>query len=175
MIDRWRGAAIPAVAAFAGCLVLSGAAVLWRGRAAAAPTVQPIQFNHKKHVEELELTCLTCHAFFETETFSGLPAADVCSTCHSQAQGKSPEEARLVRLLQTGAPLEWRSLFRQPGHVFYSHRRHVVAGKLECANCHGAIAKTSAPPTRVRRLRMQDCIDCHRRSGASADCTNCHR
>jgi hypothetical protein len=170
--EGWR----PAIVGFAALLVFSGAAAfLTGGRSVRATKRQPIAFNHKKHVEELELSCLTCHASFEKETFSGLPGADVCSSCHSEAQGKSKEEAKLVKLLQTGAPLEWQSLFRQPPHVFYSHRRHVMVAKLECATCHGAIAKTVVPPESVRRLRMQDCIDCHRRSGASTDCTNCHR
>ena len=165
-----------ASASFAGFFVLAGVVtVLRHDGATSAKALQPIRFNHRKHVDELELGCLTCHTSYEKETFSGLPAADLCSTCHSEAQGKSAEEARLVKLLQSGAPLEWEPLFRQPSHVFYSHRRHVVGARLACPTCHGAIAKTVAPPASVRRLRMQDCIDCHRRSGTPADCTNCHR
>jgi hypothetical protein len=173
-IDRaWR----PAVAGFFAFLLFSGvAAVLTGGRSEpSSSTKQPVAFNHKKHVQELELSCLTCHVSYEKEAFSGLPGADICSGCHSEPQGKSKEEAKLVRLIQAGAPLQWQSLFRQPAHVFYSHRRHVVVAKLECVTCHGSIAKTTTPPESVRRLRMQDCIDCHRRLGARTDCTNCHR
>jgi Cytochrome c7 and related cytochrome c/Class III cytochrome C family len=139
------------------------------------PVRQPIAFNHHKHVEEASLTCSTCHQFFETEAFSGLPAADVCAMCHLEPQGKSAEERELVRLLKAGAPLDWKPLFRQPSHVFSSHRRHVVVAKIDCAVCHGDIGKSTEPPSQVRRLVMQDCIDCHRRRGAAAECTTCHR
>lgn len=161
--------------AFLALFFLTAAATTWRVRHSGPGAAQPIAFNHKKHVKDLDIACSSCHQFFEKETFSGLPAADVCSACHSEAQGKSAEEARLVGLLKAGTPLEWTGLFRQPAHVFYSHRRHVMAAKIECPTCHGMIAASTAPPRRVERLRMQDCLDCHRRSKVSTDCTACHR
>lgn len=139
------------------------------------PILQPIRFNHRKHVKDNELSCDTCHRFYEKESFSGLPDADVCASCHSEPQGKSAEEAKLVALLKSGAELKWQSLFRQPAHIFYSHRRHVVAAKLECPTCHGAIGDSVTPPEHVRKLRMQDCLDCHDRNKVSTDCTACHR
>jgi hypothetical protein len=139
------------------------------------PVRQPIAFNHRKHVEEASLTCSTCHQFYETEAFSGLPAADVCAMCHLEPQGKSAQELELVKLLKAGKPLEWKPLFRQPPHVYYSHRRHVVSGKLDCVTCHGEIGKSVEPPARVKRLAMQDCLDCHRRHAVATECTACHR
>jgi Class III cytochrome C family/Cytochrome c7 and related cytochrome c len=167
---RWSAAVLSFIAFF----FLTGAITVWRSTPRVA-RAQPIAFNHKKHVEELELACSTCHQFYEKEAFSGLPGADTCSSCHQEPVGKSKEEAKLVRLLQSGAPLEWTPLFRQPAHIFYSHRRHVVAAKIQCAVCHGSIGASTAPPQSVRRLRMQDCLDCHRRSGVTTDCTGCHR
>jgi hypothetical protein len=153
----------------------AGAVVLRGGPPPERPVDQPIEFNHKKHVKDLDLACTTCHAFYEKESFSGLPGADVCASCHAEAQGKSEEEAKLVKLLGSGAALTWKPLFRQPPHVAYSHRRHVVVAKLECASCHGAVAETSVPPRRVRRLAMDDCVGCHLEKGVSTDCTACHR
>jgi len=164
-----------AILSFVAFFFLTGAVTVWRGSSRVARAAQPIAFNHKKHVEELEIACSSCHQFFEKETFSGLPGADTCSACHQEPVGKSKEEERLVRLLRSGAPLEWTSLFRQPAHVFYSHRRHVVAARIPCAVCHGSIAATVAPPESVKRLHMQDCLDCHKRSGVATDCTSCHR
>ena len=164
-----------AVVGFFLFVVAVSVVVAVRPRDASQPIRQPISFNHRKHVEDNALACSTCHQFYEKETFSGLPSAGDCAVCHLEAQGKSAEELKLVQLLKAGAPLDWRPLFRQPPHVFYSHRRHVIAGKLDCAVCHGAIAKSVEPPARVQRLRMQDCIDCHRRHGVSAECTTCHR
>ena len=136
---------------------------------------QPISFNHRKHVTELDLGCTTCHLTVETEAFSGLPDADLCAGCHLEPQGKSEEEKKLVEMLKKGTALAWKPLFRQPAHVFYSHRRHVTVAKLQCRVCHGAIADTTAPPVRVRRLVMDDCVSCHRRERVRTDCTVCHR
>ncbi len=168
-----RGAALLGLFGF---FFLTGAvSVLRSGRASSSNPAQPIAFNHRKHVKDLDLACSSCHQFYEKETFSGLPDADVCATCHLEPQGKSREEEKLVKLLKAGATPQWVPLFRQPAHVFYSHRRHVVAAKIECAVCHASIAESTAPPAAVRKLRMQDCLDCHRRSGVSTDCTACHR
>lgn len=136
---------------------------------------QPIAFNHRKHVEENGMECSECHEFYEKETFSGLPGAETCSFCHQEPLGESAEEQKLVKLLEEEAPLEWTSLFRQPPHVFYSHRRHVVVAQMECADCHGAIEESSAPPERVKQLTMDECVDCHQKEGARADCNTCHR
>ena len=175
-MSRGRFPWVPAALSFLLPLVVTTAVVTLLPRhGSTRPVRQPIAFNHKKHVEENSLTCSTCHAFYEKEAFSGLPGADVCAVCHLEPQGKSAEERELVRMLQAGTPLDWAPLFRQPSHVFSSHRRHVVVAKLECPTCHGQLANSTRPPARVRRLVMQDCIDCHRRLGASTECTACHR
>jgi menaquinone reductase, multiheme cytochrome c subunit len=164
---------IAAVAAVAMILSAAGSFVvarMWR-----AKTVQPVAFNHRKHVRENKIECSVCHAFYETQTFSGLPALDTCATCHTEAIGKSAEEQKVVKLVRDNQPLVWNSLFRQPPHIFYSHRRHVVKANLKCERCHGDIADTVAPPARVVKLRMNDCIACHEARGVAADCTTCHR
>lgn len=171
-----RAARLATLLAFLGFFAVTGAVSIWPSGGVSKPRgTQPIAFNHKIHVKDLDLACSSCHQFYEKETFSGLPDSEVCATCHLDPQGKSKEEERLVKLLKAGVALPWTPLFRQPAHVFYSHRRHVVAAKIECAACHGAIATSVAPPQSVKRLRMQDCQDCHRRSGVSSDCTACHR
>ena len=136
---------------------------------------QPIAFNHQKHVKDNDLACSTCHEYYEKEAFSGLPTSEICASCHLEPQGKSAEERELVRLLKAGAPLDWKPLFLQPPHVYYSHRRHVVTARIDCSVCHGGIAQTSFPPARVPRLRMADCIGCHEKHGAPTECTACHR
>lgn len=136
---------------------------------------QPVAFNHRKHVRENKLECSVCHQYYETQTFSGLPAIDVCATCHSQAIGKSAEEQKVVKLVSENKPVVWQSLFRQPPHIFYSHRRHVVKAKLKCEQCHGDIADTVSPPEAVVKLKMNDCIACHESRGVATDCTTCHR
>ena len=160
------------LAASAGMTALT----LGGGPAFLTPAVrQPLAFNHLKHVKDLDLACNTCHVTVETEAFSGLPSAEICAGCHAEAQGTTAEEKRLVKMIQDGTPLAWVSLFRQPPHVFYSHRRHVVVAKIPCTECHGGIAETTSPPLRVRKLQMKDCLACHERKRVSTDCTACHR
>lgn len=136
---------------------------------------QPAQFNHRVHVEDEGLECSTCHAFFEEETRSGLPEAALCALCHAEPQGESLAEAELVQLLEQGDPLEWRSVFRQPPHVFFSHRRHVAVAELECTTCHGEIGSSERSPREGRALAMDTCVDCHQSEGVSNACSRCHR
>lgn len=175
--DERRPGLVLRFAALAFVVVFCGAAAagLVTMRFRRSPVEQPMAFNHRKHVVDNELACSTCHQFYETETFSGLPDADTCATCHQERLGKSAEEARLVKMLSNHEPLVWNSLFRQPSHIFYSHRRHVVKAQIKCEGCHGNIAMTTSPPRQVKQLSMSDCIACHERMQVATDCTTCHR
>ena len=137
---------------------------------------QPIAFNHRKHTEDLELECEFCHPYVREGAHAGLPDAETCSVCHAEVQGTSAEAARVTALLESGDPLRFNKLFRLPTHVFYTHRRHVGLGELDCRTCHGAIAETERPPPRpLVRISMDFCLDCHRRRGLTTDCDACHR
>ncbi len=82
----------------------------------------------------------------------------------------------MTELISAGDPLRFTKLFTLPDHVFYTHRRHVGLGELECANCHGEIADTERPPPRALvQVTMDFCMDCHREQGQTLDCTACHR
>ncbi len=138
--------------------------------------LQPIAFNHRAHVENAQIECAECHAHFSQGAHSGLPGADVCMTCHSDPLTESPEEKKLRNLVEQRQPIVFSKLFRLPEHVYYSHRRHVVLGKIECARCHGDIAKTSAPPSRpLVQISMDFCTKCHLKAKVSNDCKSCHR
>jgi hypothetical protein len=175
---RWLGKDTLSASAIGFSLFLLGI-VLVSGlaRSALSPGAieQPVAFNHQIHVEELGLECTECHPYYEKEAFSGLPTAETCAFCHEEAQGENPEEMKLVRLLSEGRELEWKQLYRQPPHVFYSHRRHVAVADLQCQTCHGGISSSEVPPTRVRQLTMEACMDCHQENGVTNDCTTCHR
>jgi len=153
-------------------IVISGSAYAfwnWSKR-----VVQPIQFNHKKHVAQVE--CSGCHMYYSEGTRSGLPNEEVCGICHSVAMTDSTEEVKLRKLLDEGRPIVFKKLFHLPDHVYYSHRRHVVLGKLDCSACHGGIADTEVPPTRpLVNITMAYCTVCHERSKVTNDCIACHR
>lgn len=137
---------------------------------------QPIAFNHRAHVTSAQIECSECHAYFSKGAHSGLPGAEVCMACHSESLTESPEEAKLRYQVERGQPIVFRKLFRLPEHVYYSHRRHVVLGKLECVRCHGEIATSVSPPTRpLVQISMDFCMSCHTQSHVTNDCKSCHR
>ncbi len=136
---------------------------------------QPIQFSHKKHIEQ-EIECADCHRNFETATFSGLPTTEMCMDCHEDDSSDDPEMLKLLAFAAEDRNVPWQRVYEVADHVFYSHRRHVVAAELACTDCHGAIAETTVPPARPLVDQTMDwCLQCHEESGASSDCIHCHR
>lgn len=136
---------------------------------------QPIQFNHAKHKAK-GVECSVCHQNVEEQAFAGLPKVETCMLCHSTPQTESREEEKVRRFAEQGKEIPWQRLYRMPGHVFFSHRRHVTLAKVECQTCHGAIAEATSPPVRPAvKQSMRWCIACHEKQRALADCNACHR
>ena len=136
---------------------------------------QPIRFNHQKHINEVGLSCSDCHIYVDSQTFAGLPDLDLCLTCHEDPQTDIPEEEKLRTLQANGGYLNWERIYRVPDHVYFSHQRHVTAGKLECSTCHGSIAERNKPPTKPAiRISMERCMNCHEEKKVYNDCLSCH-
>jgi hypothetical protein len=135
---------------------------------------QPISFNHKKHVEQ-GLECDACHRYFKTQTFSGLPDIAICLECHKEPITNNPEEEKIRQYERKKEQIPWRYIYGEPDHVFFSHRRHVVLGKMECKNCHGDIGQSEKPPSRPWvKMTMNWCMDCHAKKKVTNDCLACH-
>ena len=170
---RFRGIISPAVAGFAGCFLLG--AVLFRDPGSIHSGTQPIAFNHAKHIAN-GLSCTDCHTGAKDEVRATLPALDTCMACHAAALGQSKEEEKLRALAAAGTELGWTKHVRVPSHVYFSHRRHVALGKLECTRCHAGMEKLTSPPEQaLGSFRMSNCIECHTRMQARTDCNDCHR
>jgi len=135
---------------------------------------QPIAFNHKIHAEN-DLECMDCHPFYQEHASSGKPSLETCLGCHEDPLGESEEEAKLREYLESGKEVEWQRLYRVPEDVFFSHRRHVVLGEIECKTCHGDIGESSAPPKRPVKITMKKCMKCHDERKADNDCIACHK
>ncbi len=135
---------------------------------------QPIAFNHKLHAEN-DLECLDCHPYYEEQAFSGKPSLETCSTCHEEPQGESPEEKKLIDFIESGKEIEWKRLYEIPEDVYFSHRRHVSLGNIECSACHGDIGESLKPPSKSVEMSMGRCMKCHEEKGADNDCIACHR
>ena len=138
--------------------------------------LQPIQYNHKLHVEDIGLECSQCHQYYEIDAAAGLPTTDDCAACHSDLQGESEEEQKLVSFIAEENELKWKRIFQLPRHVFFSHRRHIALAELECSECHGSMEERTEPPRMSDNdIDMDFCIDCHEKKDITNDCMNCHR
>lgn len=139
------------------------------------PVVQPIEYSHKLHVDS-GIACTSCHESAETAAAAGVPGIETCITCHQAAITESAEEEKVRQYAEREEEIPWRRVHQMPDHVYFSHRRHVAAGGVECEQCHGAIANLTAPPPRpLVNQSMTWCISCHRTRGATQDCVHCHR
>jgi len=141
-----------------------------------APGAQPVQFNHKLHVADQGLDCVECHRFVMKNRKATLPEKEVCAGCHSEPQGSSDEERKLVALLSSSEELNWQRVYVLPKHVYFSHFRHVTLGQIGCQSCHGEMKELTAPPRKQATgiIDMDFCIKCHRERRASSDCLACH-
>lgn len=137
-------------------------------------TTQPILFNHKIHAEN-GLGCEDCHTNFMKFASSGRPKLETCTQCHEETLTESKEEKRLSDYIQEGKEIDWIRLFHIPDDVYFSHRLHVVIGKIECSVCHGDIGESTQPPSKVQNLSMDKCMDCHEKRQVNNDCIACHR
>lgn len=154
--------------------------VMWAG-CAAAPR-QPIAFNHRLHTYN-GVPCLTCHATAASGQGAGLPGVATCRRCHEDVLYESPEKAKIRVAATSGQDLRWLPVFALKPFVYFSHRRHVTLGKIECRACHGDVEQQSTPfQAGARpfggRKGMATCITCHEESHspyAGTDCVNCHR
>jgi cytochrome c7-like protein len=140
-----------------------------------AHVVQPIQYNHQKHLNA-GLECSNCHTLYSSSPFAGLPTIDACAMCHSEKSSGTPEEAKIVELVQKNQPLVWKQVNQLPTHVYFSHQTHAVAGGIACAVCHGDMQKRTTPPSApLFTWKMNACLNCHAQRGATVDCDGCHR
>jgi hypothetical protein len=137
-----------------------------------APT-QPIAFSHQIHVSRVGLPCTFCHIYVDKSRRAGVPSVQKCMSCHSVIAVDRPEIKKLHRYWNDKEPIPWVKVHNMPGHVYFSHKRHVKAG-LECSACHGEIKNVSVV-RRVSSLKMGFCVTCHRAKKASLDCLTCHQ
>jgi hypothetical protein len=132
---------------------------------------QPLAFNHAKHTA---VACATCHGGAETRAAATFPSGATCAKCHATPPRTVTQKT--WDAMQGTDPARWKPVTHLADYVTFSHRRHVTLGGLACDSCHADIGQRTAPPPRTpMRLKMDTCLACHQREGASADCAACHR
>ncbi len=161
------------VAGLAVALALAAATVA----AGQRNGLQPIQFNHKAHVSK-GLDCAVCHRYVREQAFASLPPLQTCLMCHSAKISQNPEEGKIREFAAKKEPLRWVRLYRLSPNaaVYFSHRRHVTLGKIDCVTCHGPMPERTTPPPRALvNFSMEFCLDCHRQKQVATACVACHR
>jgi len=149
---------------------------------------QPVDFSHRIHSEKAGAKCDDCHSFGEDGSFRGVPTLDQCTGCHAAPMGTSAAEKNFIdRYVTPNREPQWGVYSRQPENVSFSHAAHVKRGKLACETCHGQVgssgALAAAQADRIsgysrdvwNRMKMADCVACHRRNGLENSCLDCHK
>jgi hypothetical protein len=121
---------------------------------------QPVPFSHQHHVSGLGIDCRYCHTSVEQSSFAGLPATEVCMSCHSQIWKDSPMLEPVRASFRTGEPLKWTRVNDLPDFVYFNHSIHVAKG-IGCESCHGRVDQMPLM-RRAHSLQMSWCLECHR-------------
>ena len=176
---------------------------------------QPMNFNHALHLNPDKVDgiegdteaekCLFCHAFRDDGTFSGIPRLAKCMECHDDPDSPLGETQRekefLKKYVANEKEIPWKSYYRQPDCVYFSHIAHVKMGEMDCQTCHGDHGETETLPSyrfnlltgysiniwgkniagyktnTWDRMKMDDCAECHTKTGHEENnaCFVCHK
>lgn len=121
---------------------------------------QPVPFSHKHHVTDDGIDCRYCHTSVEKTHYAGLPATEICMSCHSQIWTNAAVLEPVRESWRTGQSLEWTRVHDLPEFVYFNHSIHVAKG-IGCSTCHGRVDQMPLM-YKVNTLYMNWCINCHR-------------
>lgn len=127
---------------------------------------QPILFSHKIHAGDNQIDCKYCHLGVSVSKYAGIPPVYLCMNCHTAVRSGrytgTKEIEKIYSAIETGKPIQWIKVYNLPDHAYFNHAQHVVAGKVQCDQCHGDV-KTMDRIRQVQPLSMGWCISCHRK------------
>lgn len=159
---------------------------------------QPIEFPHDIHAGKNGIDCKYCHNSAIDGKTAGIPTVNVCMNCHKQINGNTPEQQEKIAKIYAAAGYDpatqkysgttkeiiWNKVHVLPDHVYFNHQQHVVAGQVDCKQCHGDMTKMNETakvqpvselnkiegniPLTKATLTMGWCIECHAEKEISA-------
>ena len=121
---------------------------------------QPVPFSHKHHITDDGIDCRYCHTSVETSSFAGLPATEICMSCHSQIWSNAAILEPVRASFRTGESLAWTRVHDLPEFVYFNHSIHINKG-IGCATCHGRVDQMPLM-FKANTLYMNWCVECHR-------------
>jgi len=124
------------------------------------PKDQPVPFSHEHHAWQLGIDCRYCHTSVEKSPYAGLPATEICMSCHSQIWTNSPLLEPIRQSYETGTPIKWNLVNKVPQFVFFNHSIHVDRG-INCDVCHGPVQNMDIT-WKGNSFQMAWCLQCHR-------------
>lgn len=166
LFPEWSNTAIRLVlfALIAGGAALPAGLIVYirtpYGTGQFLPADQPVQFDHRHHVRDDGIDCRYCHATVDKSAHAGIPATEVCMSCHNQVWGDSPMIEPIRRSYFSGDPMPWNRVHNMPDFVYFNHSIHVNKG-VGCTECHGRVDQMAAI-YQAKPMNMAWCLDCHR-------------
>ncbi len=146
--------------------------------------VQPLNFSHKIHAGDNQISCQYCHFAADKSRHAGIPPTQLCMNCHTKIKKDSPEIIKLKKAISTQENIKWIRVHNLPDFAYFNHSQHVRVGKVSCQSCHGEVEKMERV-TQVKNMSMGWCIQCHRgneiappkdhKSASGGDCAKCHQ
>ena len=121
---------------------------------------QPVPFSHKHHVLDDGIDCRYCHTSVETSASAGIPATEICMSCHSQIWTNAQILEPVRASYRSGTSLEWTRVHDLPDFVYFNHSIHVNKG-IGCSTCHGHVEQMPLM-YKENTLYMNWCVNCHR-------------
>ncbi len=155
------------------------------------PQSLTLRFNHKFHVVDQKLRCVTCHTRAETSASKDdvlTPRPQVCDGCHGTDHNN-------VDAVQAGDDDMGKCNFCHVGYkdgdgnrvakfsiprpnMVFDHKKHAQRN-IGCGQCHGEVESFELA-TRDNLPRMRGCFRCHQqpdsaaRGDAKSGCEVCH-
>jgi hypothetical protein len=121
---------------------------------------QPVPFSHKHHAGDDGIDCRYCHTSVESSSFAGLPATEICMSCHSQIWSNAAILEPVRTSWRTGESLSWTRVHDLPDFVYFNHSIHINKG-MGCSTCHGRVDQMPLM-FKANTLYMNWCVECHR-------------
>lgn len=142
-----------------------------------SPETVAVSFSHYVHTVKRKIKCKNCHQGIEKQERASIPNIETCSTCHSEIiNPTSQREKQVYNYVKNNKLIPWQNYYVVPDYVFFSHRRHVKLGKIECVNCHGDMTLQTSPILKnFKPFKMNVCFDCHAERKVTLECNDCHR